>query len=118
MQVEIAGIQTSTAQTTREDVPTKILPDRNNRNPTPARLLFVDTWLSNGQQKVWLRRLMDQGLFSVAHLYLFNRPDSRQGKLGDHWLQYHETTADKSQNRFEQAIDCQIANAVRKVFKV
>lgn len=61
---------------------------------------------------------MDQGLFSVAHLYLFNRPDSRQGKLGDHWLQDHETTADKSQNRFEQAIDCQIANAVRKVFKV
>lgn len=42
----------STAQTTREDVPTKILPDQNNRDPTDARLLFVDTWLSNGQQKV------------------------------------------------------------------
>lgn len=61
---------------------------------------------------------MDQGLFSIAHLYSFNRPDSRQCELGNHWLQHHKTTADKSQNRLEQAIDCQIANAVREVFKV
>lgn len=33
-------------------------------------------------------------------------------------MQYHETTADKSQYRLEQAINCQIANAVREVFKV
>lgn len=60
---------------------------------------------------------MDQGLFSIAHLYSFNRPDSGHRELGNHWLQYHETTTDKSQKRFEQAIDCQIANTVRKVFK-
>lgn len=39
-------------------------------------------------------------------------------ELGNDWLQYHQATADKSQYRFEQAVDCQIADAVRKVFKV
>lgn len=61
---------------------------------------------------------MNQGLFSIAHLNLFSRPDSRICELGNDWLQYHQATADKSQYRFEQAVYCQISNVVRKIIKV